>query len=89
MGANIAGIYGAQIFREDDEPRYRRGFTVDIAIIAFGLALAIIRFVDDKRWQRREKLRRDGEEALDSQNEQDSEQNEAARNRGVLAEKSH
>ncbi|KAF1347342.1 MFS general substrate transporter [Lizonia empirigonia] len=28
MGANIAGIYGAQIFREDDRPRYRRAFAV-------------------------------------------------------------
>jgi hypothetical protein len=49
MGANIAGIYGAQLFRQDDRPRYRRGFTVNIAIVAFGLALAVVRYIDDRR----------------------------------------
>ena len=48
-GANMAGIYGAQIFREDDEPRYRRAFSVDIAIIAFGLSLVVVRYLDDVR----------------------------------------
>lgn len=48
-GANTAGIYGAQIFREDDEPRYRRAFSVACAILAFGLSLAIFRFLDDVR----------------------------------------
>lgn len=47
MNANIAGIYGAQIFRQDDRPLYRRGFTVAIAVLAVGLALAIGRWVDD------------------------------------------
>ena len=47
MGANIAGIYGAQIFRSDDRPRYRRAFSVACAVLAFGLALAIVRYVDD------------------------------------------
>jgi hypothetical protein len=41
MGANIAGIYGAQIFREDDKPRYRRAFSIACAVLAFGIALAI------------------------------------------------
>ncbi|KAI4747548.1 hypothetical protein E4T50_02147 [Aureobasidium sp. EXF-12298] len=31
MGANIADIYGAQIFRADDRPRCRRAFNVNIA----------------------------------------------------------
>lgn len=53
MGANIAGIYGAQIFRQDDRPRYRRAFSIACAILAFGLALAIIRFLDDLRRRRR------------------------------------
>lgn len=48
-GANTAGIYGAQIFREDDEPRYRRAFSVACAILAFGLSMAIFRFLDDVR----------------------------------------
>lgn len=48
MGANIAGIYGAQIFRADDRPRYRRAFNVNIAVLAFGLSLAVLRFLDDK-----------------------------------------
>lgn len=55
MGANIAGIYGAQIFRADDSPRYRRAFSIGAAIIAFGLCLAIFRFVDDKLKRRRNK----------------------------------
>jgi len=55
MFANIAGIAGAQIFRSDDRPKYRRGFSVNIAILAVGLALAVLRFVDDKIW-RREKV---------------------------------
>lgn len=47
MGANIAGIYGAQIFRQDDRPRYRRAFSMACAILAFGLGLAIVRFIND------------------------------------------
>ena len=47
MGANIAGIYGAQIFRQDDSPLYRRGFGINIAVLAVGLALAIVRYTDD------------------------------------------
>jgi hypothetical protein len=52
MGANIAGIYGAQIFRQDDRPRYRRGFSINIAVLTVGLALAAVRFVDDLRRRR-------------------------------------
>ena len=53
MGANIAGIYGAQIFREEDRPRYRRGFGINIAVLTVGLAMAILRFVDDRLRRRR------------------------------------
>ncbi|KAL2072979.1 hypothetical protein VTL71DRAFT_10303 [Oculimacula yallundae] len=53
MGANIAGIYGAQIFRSDDAPRYRRGFTIDIAILATAVILAAVRYLDDLRRRRR------------------------------------
>lgn len=45
MGANIGGIYGAQLFRADDSPRYRRGFGVASAIVAFGVICAVCRFV--------------------------------------------
>ncbi|KAH9876484.1 hypothetical protein J1614_003615 [Plenodomus biglobosus] len=48
MGANIAGIYGAQIFRNDDRPRYRRGFSIACAILAFGLSLVLLRYIDDR-----------------------------------------
>lgn len=48
-GANMAGIYGAQLFRADDSPRYRRAFAVNCAIIAFGVLLAIGRYYDDVR----------------------------------------
>lgn len=47
MGANIAGIYGAQIFRSDDKPRYRRAFVIGIAVLAFGTLLAVVRKVDE------------------------------------------
>lgn len=47
MGANIAGIYGAQIFRSDDKPKYRRGFSINIAVLAVGASLAILRYLDD------------------------------------------
>lgn len=53
MGANIAGIYGAQIFRQDDSPLYRRGFGINIAVLAVGLALAIVRYIDDTIRRRR------------------------------------
>lgn len=53
MGANIAGIYGAQIFRQDDKPRYRRGFSVNIAVLTIGLSLAVFRFIDDRLRRRR------------------------------------
>jgi hypothetical protein len=53
MNANIAGIYGAQIFRSDDRPLYRRGFSVAIAVLAVGLTLAIFRWADDKLRRRR------------------------------------
>jgi TRAP-type C4-dicarboxylate transport system permease small subunit len=52
MGANIAGIYGAQIFRQDDRPKYRRGFSIACAVLAVGLTLAIFRFIDDQ-WRKR------------------------------------
>jgi hypothetical protein len=48
MGANIAGIYGAQIFRRDDRPHYRRAFAVACAVLAFGLVVAVGRYVSDK-----------------------------------------
>ncbi|KAI5468154.1 alternative sulfate transporter [Mariannaea sp. PMI_226] len=48
MGANIAGIYGAQIFRSDDTPLYRRGFSIGIGVLTFGLTLATIRYIDDR-----------------------------------------
>ena len=53
MGANIAGIYGAQIFRSDDSPRYRRAFAVAAAVLAFGLVVAIVRYLEDKLRGRR------------------------------------
>jgi hypothetical protein len=48
MAANAAGIYGGQTYRADDRPRYRRAFNVSIAVLAVGLALAVVRFLDDK-----------------------------------------
>lgn len=47
MGANTAGIYGAQIFRSDDSPRYRRAFLIGLCVLAVGTAAAIVRKVDE------------------------------------------
>ncbi|KZL81031.1 alternative sulfate transporter [Colletotrichum incanum] len=44
MSANIAAIYGAQLFQEDDKPRYRRAFDSNIGILAFALVLAVVRY---------------------------------------------
>ncbi|OAL52629.1 alternative sulfate transporter [Pyrenochaeta sp. DS3sAY3a] len=56
MGANIAGIYGAQIFRNDDRPRYRRAFAIACAVLSVGLILALVRYITEKI-SRRRKLR--------------------------------
>jgi len=48
MGANIAGIYGAQIFRSDDKPRYRRAFVIGIAVLGTGALLAVGRLIDER-----------------------------------------
>ena len=55
MAANTAGIYGAQIFRQDDKPKYRRGFSINLGVLAVGLALAILRKVDQLRQRRRQR----------------------------------
>jgi hypothetical protein len=55
MGANIAGIYGAQIFRQEDRPFYRRGFSINIAVLSVGLVLAMVRYADDFLRRRRSK----------------------------------
>lgn len=68
MGANIAGIYGAQIFRSDDKPKYRRAFSIACAVLAFGIVLAIIRYLDDLR-RRRRQARRASISAVDSNEE--------------------
>ncbi|OQO09986.1 hypothetical protein B0A48_04341 [Cryoendolithus antarcticus] len=49
IGGNVAGIYGAQLFRSDDSPRYRRAFSIDCAILAFAIVLAAGRLWDDTR----------------------------------------
>ncbi|OAA41209.1 Major facilitator superfamily domain, general substrate transporter [Beauveria brongniartii RCEF 3172] len=55
MNANIAGIYGAQIFRSDDKPLYRRGFSVAIAILSFGFVLSVTRWLDERLRLRRKR----------------------------------
>jgi hypothetical protein len=57
MGANIGGIYGAQLFRADDRPRYRRGFSIGCAIIAFGVVCAVLRYIVGDAMRRRKTQR--------------------------------
>ncbi|KXT00535.1 hypothetical protein AC579_8832 [Pseudocercospora musae] len=47
MGANIAGIWGAQLYRSDDKPRYRRAFSICIGVLALGVLVAVVRRVDE------------------------------------------
>lgn len=67
MGANIAGIYGAQIFRSDDKPKYRRGFTIGICVLASGIVLAIIRYLDTVIRRKRTAGRLEAPEASSSE----------------------
>lgn len=71
MGANIAGIYGAQIFRADDKPMYRRGFSINIAVLTVGAFLAVVRYVDDI-WRRR-KIAKQVQDDFSDQTSQDEE----------------
>lgn len=52
MNANIAGIYGAQIYRSDDKPLYRRAFGSAIGVLSASLFLAVFRYVDSI-WKKR------------------------------------
>lgn len=54
MSANIAAIYGAQLFQEDDKPKYRRAFGMNSGLLALGLFLAGVRYIYGLRQQRRE-----------------------------------
>ena len=55
MSANIGAIYGAQLFQSDDKPLYRRGFSVNIGLLAFGLLLVTLRQVDQVLRTRRKR----------------------------------
>ncbi|TQN65592.1 putative transporter [Colletotrichum shisoi] len=57
MSANIAAIYGAQLFQEDDKPRYRRAFDSNIGILAFALVLAAVRYGHELFQARRRRRR--------------------------------
>lgn len=65
MGANIAGIYGAQIFRSDDKPLYRRGFSVALAVLSVGLVLAVGRYIDTLIHRRRKRQAVESEDSND------------------------
>ncbi|KAK6541859.1 hypothetical protein TWF694_007637 [Orbilia ellipsospora] len=47
MGGNIAAIYGAQLFRHDDAPKYRRAFGMGAAILSVAIILGVVRYIDD------------------------------------------
>jgi hypothetical protein len=43
MGANVAGIVGAQIFRSDDSPPfYPRGWTVILSLVATAVVATLV-----------------------------------------------
>lgn len=41
MSANVAGIVGGQLFRQDDLPFYHRGWAIAVAFVAFATACVI------------------------------------------------
>ncbi|UPX12155.1 uncharacterized protein EKO05_0002722 [Ascochyta rabiei] len=47
MSANIAAIYRAQLFQEDDKPRYRRAFGLNSGLLAIALLLAAFRYTHE------------------------------------------
>jgi hypothetical protein len=61
MAANMAGIYANQLFRADDKPRYRRGLSVNVALLVGALGFAVFQglFIwhKKKRAQRQEETR--------------------------------
>ncbi|KAH7089859.1 major facilitator superfamily domain-containing protein [Paraphoma chrysanthemicola] len=48
MSANVAAIYGAQLFQADDKPRYRRAFGLNSGLLAMALVLAALRYGYDQ-----------------------------------------
>jgi hypothetical protein len=77
MGANIAGIYGAQIFRADDKPKYRRGFSINIGVLTFALVLAFFRFIDDRFRRKRVAIQDQIESSSDHNSSQDHDEKAA------------
>lgn len=53
MSANIAAIYGAQLFLEDDKPRYRRAFGLNSGLLAIALVLAASKYAHEQYVRRR------------------------------------
>ncbi|KAK5996049.1 putative transporter-like protein [Cladobotryum mycophilum] len=84
MNANIAGIYGAQIFRKDDKPLYRRGFSVAIAVLSLGLVFAIIREIDDLLSRRRRTKEAENERSLSNEVNDKESQATSDRKQSVL-----
>ncbi|KAI9897947.1 hypothetical protein N3K66_006307 [Trichothecium roseum] len=76
-GANVAGIYGAQIFRSDDSPLYRRGFGVNIGVLTLGVALAVVRFADDRFFGKRVRDEPAAEEEGERERQKGSEEESA------------
>lgn len=80
MGANIAGIYGAQIFRADDKPLYRRGFSIGIGVLTFGTILAIVRYIDDRIRRKRNAGLIDADASSGHQSDEKSDSKTAVQN---------
>ncbi|KZV92862.1 MFS general substrate transporter [Exidia glandulosa HHB12029] len=53
MAANAAGIYGSQLLRSDDAPRYHRGFIVMVVLLSAGVAFCLFQWAADKVAARR------------------------------------
>lgn len=40
--ANCGGIIGSQLFQSDDEPRYKRGWTIIVCLISVGIVFNLV-----------------------------------------------
>lgn len=55
MAANCSGIIGSQLFRSDDAPVYKRGWSVIVALTSVALVFAAIANVQYRMANRRKK----------------------------------
>ncbi|KAK3896769.1 hypothetical protein C8A05DRAFT_39684 [Staphylotrichum tortipilum] len=59
MSANLSGTIGSQLFQAADAPLYKKGWTIEVALISAALLIAIIANV--QYWLLNHLQKREGE----------------------------